>query len=61
MAAEAATALGYQVEFWNVYGIVTFVTVDVPVMNMELYWIGVFGGWRYVYKREKAQVQHDQE
>ena len=61
VAAEAATALGYQVEFWNVYGIVTFVTVDVPVMNMELYWIGVFGGWRYVYKREKAQVQAQQD
>ena len=61
VAAEAATALGYQVEFWNVYGIFTFVTVDVPVMNMELYWIGVFGGWRYLYKREKVQAQQDQE
>jgi len=41
-------------------GICTLATVDVPVMNLELYWIGAFGRWKYMYKTEKQLPQEHQ-
>jgi len=60
VAAEAATALGYEVSYFNMSGICTLATVDVPVMNLELYWIGAFGRWKYMYKTEKQLPQEHQ-
>ncbi len=44
----------------NVAGIFTVATVDVPVMNLELYFIGIVGVWKYLYRVEKTPPQHAQ-
>lgn len=54
VATEVATSLGHEVSFINVAGVVTFATVTVTVMEMEFYWIGIFGKWKYVFQRSIA-------
>uniref|UniRef100_A0A7S3Q763 Uncharacterized protein n=1 Tax=Chaetoceros debilis TaxID=122233 RepID=A0A7S3Q763_9STRA len=56
VVAEASTAFGYEVSFTSFGGAFTLSTVLVPTLNMELYWIGAFGSWRYIMKR-KTQIE----
>lgn len=51
VTAEAATAIGYEVSFYSMGGICTVASVQLPAMNKELYWLGIFGSWRYILQR----------
>lgn len=57
VAAEAATALGYEVSFFSIAGICTVATVDVPISNKEFYWVGAFGSWRYIMQKDVRTPQ----
>jgi len=48
ITAEVATGLGHEVSFLNLFGVCTLVTVKVPAMQLELYFIGIFDNWRYI-------------
>jgi hypothetical protein len=53
VTTELATLPGYEISMMNpVGGAALFVTVTVPTVNMEYYWIGAMGRWYYVYSRE---------
>eukprot|EP01083_Nonionella_stella_P025555 70342_1 len=56
VVAEASTAFGYEVSFTSFGGAFTLSKVLVPTLNMELYWIGAFGSWRYIMRR-KTQME----
>jgi len=32
-------------------GICTVASIELPAMNKELYWLGIFGSWRYILER----------
>jgi hypothetical protein len=53
VTTELATLPGYEVSIMNPVGnAALIVTVTVPTVNMEYYWIGALGRWYYVYSRE---------
>lgn len=51
-AQLAASTCGYQVSRYNVFGLCTFVTVRVPLVQKDVYWVGIFGRWKYVMQRD---------
>jgi len=52
IGTELATTFGYEVSFTNIFGVFSFATVHVSVVNTTFYWIGVHSKWRYLTQRE---------
>mmetsp|Transcript_1256 Transcript_1256/g.1795 ORF Transcript_1256/g.1795 Transcript_1256/m.1795 type:complete len:302 (+) Transcript_1256:210-1115(+) len=53
VGAELSTGLGYKINMNTCFGLFTFVHVHLPLAKQDLYWIGVFGRWRYLMQREE--------
>jgi hypothetical protein len=53
ITTEMATTLpGSQQTLTNYGGAGILATMKVPTFNMECYWVGAIGEWRYIYSRE---------
>jgi len=59
VTAELATGLGYEETLTPFAGAATLATLRVPAANMDLYWIGAFGKWRYLYQQEIPKNKAD--
>lgn len=58
LASTAATAGGYTETFMNIF-VARIVKVDLPVANLEMYWIGAAGTWYYWGAVEKDANKRD--
>mmetsp|Transcript_26037 Transcript_26037/g.30239 ORF Transcript_26037/g.30239 Transcript_26037/m.30239 type:complete len:317 (-) Transcript_26037:1745-2695(-) len=61
ITAEVATSLGYEISFFSISGICKLATVTVPSLSQELYWVGIFGQWRYVLSRDLKETKSHQD
>mmetsp|Transcript_24101 Transcript_24101/g.37191 ORF Transcript_24101/g.37191 Transcript_24101/m.37191 type:complete len:270 (-) Transcript_24101:975-1784(-) len=52
VATEMATFPGYEVTTTNFAGACIGAKVRVPSVNADLYWVGIFGKWRYIFQTE---------
>jgi len=52
IGTELATGLGgYEAQFIPVMGVCVMAFLQVPLLNTEYIWIGIFGKWVYIYQR----------
>lgn len=51
VGTELVTSLGYEVSLDNFVGACTVACVRVPSADMDFYWIGLFGKWRFIMQR----------
>lgn len=52
VTTELATGMGYEVTLYPFLGAAIVAAVRVPGANMDCYWIGAFGKWRYLFQQE---------
>jgi len=59
IGTELATSLGYEVSLTDYFGACCVASVRVPTIDLDFYWIGAFGKWRFLMQREiAAQRSH---
>jgi hypothetical protein len=57
VTTELATGLGYEVTLYPFLGAAILAAVRVPGANMDCYWIGAFGKWRYLLQQEISKYK----
>ena len=60
IGTELATGLGgYESNYISIMGICVIAMLQVPLLNTEYLWIGIFGKWMYILQREKPKSSMD--